>query len=72
VLAEPVQTVLRAHGVPDGYERLKAFTRGQPVDRERLHAFINSLDLPAAARRRLLDLTPASYVGLAARLARDI
>jgi adenylosuccinate lyase len=72
VLAEPVQTVLRAHGVPDGYERLKAFTRGQPVDRERLHAFINWLDLPAAARRRLLDLTPASYVGLAARLARDI
>ena len=72
VLAEPVQTVLRAHGVPDGYERLKAFTRGRPVDRERLHAFINSLDLPADVRRRLLDLTPAEYVGLAARLARDI
>jgi adenylosuccinate lyase len=72
VLAEPVQTVLRAHGVPDGYERLKAFTRGRPVDRERLHAFINSLDLPTDVRRRLLDLTPAGYVGLAARLARDI
>ena len=72
VLAEPVQTIMRAHGLPDGYERLKAFTRGQPVDRERLHAFIGSLDLPEEARRRLLDLTPASYVGLAARLARDI
>jgi adenylosuccinate lyase len=72
VLAEPVQTVMRAHGVPDGYERLKAFTRGQPVDRERLHAFINSLDLPADVRQRLLDLTPAEYVGLAARLARNI
>jgi adenylosuccinate lyase len=72
VLAEPVQTVMRAHGLPDGYERLKAFTRGQPVDRERLHAFINSLDLPADVRRRLLDLTPAQYIGLAARLARSI
>ena len=72
VLAEPVQTLMRAHGVPDGYERLKAFTRGQPVDRERLQAFIDSLDLPAAARRRLLELTPATYVGLAERLARDI
>ncbi|HJS22494.1 MAG TPA: adenylosuccinate lyase [Steroidobacteraceae bacterium] len=72
VLAEPVQTIMRAHGLPDGYERLKAFTRGQPVDRERLHAFIQSLDLPAEARRRLLELTPADYVGLAARLARDI
>jgi adenylosuccinate lyase len=72
VLAEPVQTVLRAHGVPDGYERLKAFTRGQPVDRERLHAFIDSLGLPAEARRRLLEMTPATYLGLAARLAHDI
>jgi adenylosuccinate lyase len=72
VLAEAVQTIMRAHGLPDGYERLKAFTRGQPVDRERLHAFINSLDLPAAVRRRLLELTPASYLGLASRLARDI
>ncbi len=72
VLAEPVQTVMRAHGLPDGYERLRAFTRGQPVDRERLHAFIASLDLPPDARRRLLELTPAGYVGLAARLARDI
>jgi len=72
VLAEPVQTVMRAYGVPDGYERLKAFTRGQPVDRERLHAFIGSLELPAAARQRLLGLTPESYIGLAADLARDI
>lgn len=72
VLAEPVQTVMRAHGLPDGYERLKAFARGQPVDRERLRAFIASLDLPPDARRRLLELTPAGYVGLAAELARDI
>jgi len=72
VLAEPVQTVMRACGVPDGYERLKAFTRGQPVDRERLRAFIESLDLPADARGRLLALAPETYLGLAADLARDI
>ncbi len=72
VLAEPVQTVMRACGMPDAYERLKAFTRGQPVDRQRLHAFIESLDLPADARRRLLSLAPDTYIGLAADLARDI
>lgn len=72
VLAEPVQTVMRAAGIPNAYEQLKAFTRGKPVDRERLHAFIESLDLPADARRRLLALTPDTYLGLAADLARDI
>jgi adenylosuccinate lyase len=72
VLAEVVQTVLRAHGVPNGYELLKDFTRGQPVNRERLHAFIATLNLPPEARQRLLALTPATYLGVAAQLARDI
>jgi adenylosuccinate lyase len=72
VLAEPVQTVLRACGVPDGYEKLKAFTRGRAIDREQLHAFIGSLELPADARQRLLELTPPAYIGLAAKLAREI
>jgi adenylosuccinate lyase len=72
VLAEAVQTVLRAHGVPNGYELLKDFTRGQPVNRERLHAFIATLNLPPDARQRLLALTPATYLGTAAQLARDI
>jgi adenylosuccinate lyase len=72
VLAEPVQTVMRAYGMPDAYERLKTFTRGQPVDRARLQAFIESLDLPAEARGRLLSLAPDTYIGLAADLARDI
>jgi adenylosuccinate lyase len=72
VLAEAVQTVMRACGIPSGYEKLKAFSRGQPVDRERLHAFISSLDLPEAERTRLLELTPATYLGVAARLARDV
>ena len=72
VLAEAVQTVMRACGIPDGYERLKAFTRGQAVDQARLQAFIITLPLPPEARRRLLELTPERYLGLAAQLAREI
>ncbi len=69
VLGEAVQTVLRAAGVPDGYERLKDFTRGQAIDAARYGEFVESLPLPEAERRRLLALKPADYVGLAATLA---
>jgi adenylosuccinate lyase len=72
VLAEPVQTVLRAAGVPDGYELLKQHSRGKPLTRESLAALIATLPLPESERSRLLQLTPAGYVGLAARLARSI
>jgi len=72
VLAEAVQTVLRAHGVPDGYELLKTFSRGQRIDAESLHAMIAQLPLPAAERQRLSALTPREYLGLAARLATDL
>jgi adenylosuccinate lyase len=72
VLGEAVQTVLRAAGVPGGYERLKDFTRGRPVDAAALAAFIDSLPLPAAERSRLRALKPADYTGLAAELARRI
>ena len=70
VLAEAIQTVLRAHGVPGGYEKLKDFTRGQRVGAEDLRAFVATLGLPAPARERLERLTPASYTGLAEALAR--
>jgi adenylosuccinate lyase len=70
VLAEAVQTVLRAEGVPDGYELLKAHSRGKPLTRESLAALIGSLPVPPARREALLALTPAGYVGLAAKLAR--
>jgi len=69
VLAEAVQTVLRAHGVPDGYELLKEFTRGRPIDAAMLRELVGGLPLPDAARARLLALAPADYTGLAARLA---
>ena len=72
VLAEPIQTVMRRHGLPEPYEQLKALTRGKGITRETLQAFIGSLDLPAADKQRLLALTPATYIGLAADLARDI
>ncbi len=72
VLAEAVQTVMRRHGLPDAYERLKELTRGRTIDAKALREFIGGLPLPAAERQRLLDLEPSSYTGLAAELARRI
>ena len=72
VLAEAVQTVMRRHGLPNPYEQLKALTRGQGITRESMREFIAGLDLPEADRRRLMELTPSSYIGLAAELARDL
>ncbi len=72
VLAEAVQTVMRRHGVEEPYERLKALTRGRRVDRETLRAFVEDLPIPEEAKARLLALTPATYTGYAAELARRI
>jgi adenylosuccinate lyase len=72
VLGEAVQTVLRAAGVPDGYERLKEFTRGRTIDAAMLAAFIDGLPLPAAEKARLRGLRPEVYTGLAAELARRV
>jgi adenylosuccinate lyase len=70
VLGEAVQTVMRAHGIPDAYDRLKSFSRGRPIDKQAMREFIASLDLPAAEKERLLRLEPATYLGLAPLLAR--
>jgi adenylosuccinate lyase len=72
VLAEPVQQVMRKHAVPDAYEKLKALTRGKRLDRRQLAAFVRSLPIPAQAKKRLLALTPASYLGLAPALAKRV
>ena len=72
VLAEAVQTVLRAAGVPGGYEMLKEFTRGRAIDAGSLAEFIAALPLPQEQKRRLEALTPADYTGLAAELAHGI
>jgi adenylosuccinate lyase len=72
VLAEAVQTVMRRHGLPEPYEQLKAFTRGQPMTAELMRGFIDALALPAAEKQRLLAMTPAGYTGHAAALARRL
>jgi adenylosuccinate lyase len=73
VLAEAIQTVMRRYGVANPYERLKALTRGKArIRRETLANFIAGLDIPEAARQRLLALTPATYTGKAAQLARRV
>lgn len=72
VLAEPIQTVMRRYGVQGAYEKLKDVTRGKTVAAEDLHALIRSLEIPQAEKDRLLAMTPASYTGKAAELARRV
>lgn len=70
VLSEPVQTVMRRYGVEKPYEKLKDLTRGQTINAEILHQFINSLEIPETEKKRLLKLTPADYVGNASQQAK--
>jgi adenylosuccinate lyase len=72
VLAEAVQTVMRRHGLPEPYEQLKAMTRGKPITKAVLRRFIGTLALPAADKKRLLELAPAGYTGMAAALAKRV
>jgi adenylosuccinate lyase len=72
VLAEPIQTVMRRYGIEQPYEKLKALTRGQKVDAEAVRQFVEALDIPESARRELLALTPASYIGNAVAQAEKI
>ena len=73
VLAEPIQTVMRRYALPNPYEQLKALTRGKNgMDRDSIHAFIDGLSLPEHEKKRLLEMTPWSYTGKAAELARKI
>jgi adenylosuccinate lyase len=72
VLAEPIQTVMRRYGLPDPYNQLKAFTRGQPMTKDLIQGFIANLALPEDEKARLLAMTPASYTGIAAALAMKI
>jgi len=72
VLGEAVQTVMRRHGLENPYEQLKELTRGRRVDAARLRQFIEGLELPTDAKQHLLELTPGSYTGRAAVLAREL
>ncbi len=73
VLAEPIQTVMRAHGISDAYEQLKALTRGQQgMTAASLSTFIDGLAIPTADKKRLKAMTPANYIGLAVALAKKV
>lgn len=65
VLAEAVQTVMRKDGIENPYEKMKELSRGKSITQDNLHAFINSLDLPEKDKKRLLELKPEGYVGIA-------
>lgn len=70
VLGEAIQTVMRRYGIANAYEQLKTLTRGQGIDAQSLKNFINQLEIPAEAKTRLSQLTPATYTGLAAQLVK--
>ena len=74
VLAEPIQTVMRRYAVPGAYEQLKELTRGKDgINRETLRVFINGLSgIPEAEKKRLVELSPATYIGSATELAKKI
>lgn len=65
LLAEPIQTVMRKHKIPQAYEKLKELTRGKTIDQKAVQDFIQKLDLPKQDKERLLKLTPQTYIGLA-------
>ncbi|MDT8409067.1 MAG: adenylosuccinate lyase [Wenzhouxiangellaceae bacterium] len=72
VLAEAIQTVMRVHRIEQPYEKLKTLTRGRKINADDVRKFIETLDLPASERRRLLEMTPAGYTGNAEAMARAI
>ncbi len=73
VLAEPIQTVMRRYGIENPYEQLKELTRGKGgINKTSLHAFIADLNIPSEAKKALLEMTPASYIGKAIELTKNI
>ncbi len=72
LLAEPVQTVMRKHGITDAYEQLKDLTRGETIDAASMAEFVAGLDIPDADKAVLAALTPSSYIGIASKLAREL
>lgn len=72
VLAEPIQTVMRRYAIEEPYEKLKALTRGQDMNKETILAFVDTLDMPEEAKQSLKALTPHSYIGNAVDQAKKI
>ena len=72
VLAEPIQTVMRRYGYENPYDTLKEYTRGKAISKESLESLIAELKIPAEAKQYLMDLTPATYIGKATALVKNI
>jgi adenylosuccinate lyase len=72
VMAEPIQTVMRRYALPNPYERLKELTRGKGITREAMQQFIATLEIPEGEKKRLMEMTPATYIGCAAELAKRL
>ena len=73
VMAEPIQTVMRRYNIADAYDKLKELTRGKDgINRASLQAFIDKLEIPAEEKKRLMQLSPATYIGKAAEMAKRI
>ena len=68
VLAEPIQTIMRQYDIEEPYEKLKALTRGQSLEKSKIDEMINTLQMPEAAKDRIRNLTPANYIGIAQKL----
>ena len=68
LLAEPIQTVMRKHGVPQAYEKLKELTRGKEITKEAVRTFVEKLEIPEEDKKQLLKLSPSTYIGLADKL----
>ena len=71
VLTEAIQTIIRKNKIPNGYELMKKLSRGKDIDEKNLVEFINTMDVPSEDKKRLLQLTPQSYVGYAEKLSKD-
>ncbi len=72
IMAEPIQTVMRRYKVEQPYEKLKALTRGNVMNKETIQHFVLSLDIPETAKKDLLALSPATYIGNAIQQAKEI
>ena len=72
ILAEPIQTIMRRHGVEEPYEKLKELTRGQSLKQESIEQMLETLDIPESARALIRELTPMNYTGLASELVEKL
>lgn len=71
ILTEAIQTIIRKNNIPNGYELMKKLSRGKDINEKKLMEFINTMDVPSEDKKRLLQLTPQSYVGYAEKLSKD-